>query len=278
MAATTDSLEILRTARSKDKHKAIALITDPEVPGLSPLNAEHYLNPYGPPVLLLGSEFYETLMDESKRGLEARMVAHFSYTSGRAYNVTTTVEGAQTELPPLVIMTPRSGWWTCASERGGGILTFLKIIRELKTHGPKRDVIFTANSGHELGHLGLNNFIKNRETIITDAHAWIHLGANYAAENSWNYIQTSDQGLNEIVSNAMSKYGYPPDSLRPTGQRPFGEARNIFDGGGRYVSIVARENPLFHSPHDIWPGVVSMERAEAITDAFIEISKQLADN
>ncbi len=113
---------------------------------------------------------------------------------------------------------------------------------------------------------------------MTDAHAWIHLGANYAAKNSWNYIQTSDQSLNEIASNAMSKYGYPPDSLRPIGQRPFGEARNIFDGGGRYVSIVARENPLFHSPQDIWPGVVSMERAEAITDAFIEISKQLADN
>jgi hypothetical protein len=42
-------------------------------------------------------------------------------TPATAFNVTTTVAGRDRSLPPLVIMTPRSGWYRCASERGGGI-------------------------------------------------------------------------------------------------------------------------------------------------------------
>jgi alanyl-tRNA synthetase len=41
--------------------------------------------------------------------------------AAEAFNVVATVAGQQTDLAPIVVITPRSGWWQCASERGGGL-------------------------------------------------------------------------------------------------------------------------------------------------------------
>jgi hypothetical protein len=62
-------------------------------------------------------------------------------------------------------MTPRSGWWSCASGRGGGLVLFLEIMRAVRKAHTARTVIFTANSGHELGHLGLDHFIEEEPNL-----------------------------------------------------------------------------------------------------------------
>ena len=46
----------------------------------------------------------------------------------------------------------------------------------------RRDVIFTANTGHELGHTGLDLFLEKNPKLIKEAHVWMHLGANFAAQ------------------------------------------------------------------------------------------------
>ena len=84
---------------------------------------------------------------------------HCEYVKATARNVEAKIEGSNSELAPIVVMTPRSGWWLNASERGGGIACFLEIMRAVKSSAPKRDVIFTANTGHELGHTGLDLFL-----------------------------------------------------------------------------------------------------------------------
>ena len=45
-----------------------------------------------------------------------------------ALNVQTKVMGRNTSLTLIVVMTPKSGWWTCTSERGGGITVWLNSI------------------------------------------------------------------------------------------------------------------------------------------------------
>jgi len=46
-------------------------------------------------------------------------------------------------------------------------------------------MMFTANSGHELGHLGLDDFMARRpgwERPVTEGGAvWVHYGANIGA-------------------------------------------------------------------------------------------------
>ena len=59
-------------------------------------------------------------------------------------------------------MTPRSSWWQSTAERGGGLVCWLESLRALVASSPVCDVIFTANSGHELGHLGLDDFMRRR--------------------------------------------------------------------------------------------------------------------
>src|SRR5258705_6278248 len=75
-----------------------------------------------------------------------------------ARNVVVTLAGTKRGSPPLVIMTPRSSWWQSTAERGGGIVCWLESLRALIAAPPVCDVVFTANSGHELGHLGLDDF------------------------------------------------------------------------------------------------------------------------
>ena len=64
-SSTDDELSInLNEARKKNKHPAIVAIADvyPNIPGLAVLNAESYRNPYGPPVLQVGTQEGEWLM------------------------------------------------------------------------------------------------------------------------------------------------------------------------------------------------------------------------
>jgi len=54
-------------------------------------------------------------------------------------------------------MTPHSSWWRSTAERGGGLVCWLESLCALIAAPRACNVIFTANSGHELGHLGLDD-------------------------------------------------------------------------------------------------------------------------
>src|SRR5205085_9900985 len=98
-----------------------------------------------------------------------------------AFNGVAAGPGTNKGAAPLVVMTPRSGWWNCASERGGGLACWLEIMRAARDAAPARDILFVASSGHELGHLGLDSFIERRPGLVSAARTWIHLGANIGA-------------------------------------------------------------------------------------------------
>lgn len=192
------------------------------------------------------------------------------------FNTTATVHGTEPSLPPLIVMTPRSGWWNCASERGGGIAVWLEMMRGLKLAQPERSVHFVASTGHELGHYGLDAYLETRRPLIEQAVAWIHLGANFgAAVGASVLFQSSDDEYRQLGLNAMSRYDRRPDRERAPGDRPSGEARNIFDGGGRYLSLLGG-NGLFHHPTDRWPDAVDVEAVAAFARAFTDIAVEIA--
>jgi hypothetical protein len=160
----------LGEARRRNRHKAIVCITRGGGPGLCPSNADSFLQPFGPPVLQVGSEHAVWLREQAQRGVDVQVLAHVRRTPSEAFNVTAKITGADPALPPLVVMTPRSGWYWCASERGGGLACWLELMRILSSAKPTRDVVFVASSGHELGHLGINAFV-DRHPLVTSPHA-----------------------------------------------------------------------------------------------------------
>ena len=137
-------------------------------------------------------------------GLEecGALVAHATPAATHAYNVIAAVNGRRTNLDPVIVMTPRSGWWNCASERGGGLACWLEIARAVNEARPARTVRFIASSGHELGHFGLDAFLQNQPKLIKSAAAWMHLGANIGAAGGRPRLQASSNEIEKLAGAA----------------------------------------------------------------------------
>jgi hypothetical protein len=267
------SLDALRRG---GRHRAIVGITRGAQPGLTPMNAGQFAQPFGTPVVQVASTDADWLHGLASRGERVAVVADVVRTAATASNVTATVRGTTANLPPVVVMTPRSGWWHCASERGGGLACWLETIRTAATARSARTIEFVASSGHELGHLGLDAFIAERRALVKSAAAWIHLGANIGAAGGRMRLQASDDQMEERASASLARAGTSVADRVPRGTVPAGEARNIHVGGGRYVSLLG-SGPYFHSLADRWPVSVDAPAigryATAVADLALTLAK-----
>ena len=259
---------VVGEARRAGRYAALVCVTRGGRPGLCPSNADSFIAPFGPPVVQVSSDEGAWLGDRAREGAAVRVVARVNRATASAYNVTATIAGRDHGLPPLVVMTPRSGWYTCASERGGGIACWLELMRALRSTRPSRDVLFVASSGHELGHLGINAFIDSRPGIVKGSAAWMHFGANIgAAADPGNAVQSSDDDSESRLTDAMAAAGLRVDRRIPRGTVPGGEAEVVHRGGGTYVSVIGR-NALFHHPADKDAAVVDAAVVARFVDAF----------
>jgi len=153
----------------------------------------------------------------------------------------------------MAIMTPRSGWFICASERGGGIAIWLGLAAAIAAMpSRKRTVHMVASSGHEINHYGLQAYLKSQGDLETRALAWLHLGALIGSRTTSVKVEPSDDDLGALAKSAFEASG--ADRWMMWNQRG-GEAENIAEAGGRYISL--RGGPaddggdtFFHSPND----------------------------
>src|SRR5690606_21195828 len=98
--------------------------------------------PVGPPVLQIGHARWADIQTLIASRQPVTLIARARREQVTAFNVSARVAGRDSTLPPVVVMTPRSGWWQCASERGGGIAAFLEIARAFSLRQPRCDVLF----------------------------------------------------------------------------------------------------------------------------------------
>lgn len=255
--------------------RGIVAITEGGMPGLCPSNAVDFLKPYGPPVLQMSSTAKEWLTGVATADSEVRLVAHAERTKTQATNILASVHGRRPELPPVVVMTPRSSWYQSVAERGGGLACWLETLQAVAEAKPERTVRFIASSGHELGHLGLDMFLHDEPALIKSAAAWVHLGANIGAIDGRTRLQSSSDEIETLALNAVQMAGAHIDARVPRGTVPGGEARNIHVGGGRYVSLLG-SSPYFHNPFDLWPQAVDLNRVLQYAAATVELTLRLA--
>jgi hypothetical protein len=149
------------------------------------------------------------------------------------------------------------------------------MIRYFAIAPPERTVIFTANTGHELGHVGLDHYLEENPDLVARAHAWIHLGANFATRDAAVLYQASSQALMRDGLAALTSRGISEINTTPVGNRPLGEARNVFDGNGAYISLIGT-NPWFHHPDDRWPVSVDLDKLGRIYEAVLTMAVALA--
>ena len=245
--------------RRRVGHHGLVIVCEGAQPGLGLLNAERFRHPYGAPAIHVSSEASDAVLAASARRVSARLVALSCRTPAQGCNVVIRIYGRDRTRPPVVIMTPRSSWWQSTAERGGGIVCWLESLRAMVASPPLCDVIFTANSGHELGHLGLDDFTTRHpgwERPVAEGGAvWVHYGANIGAVGGELSIQSTNDDLRGLAAAELTRAGQQPDHIAPKTLVPTGETRDIHRAGGCYVTLVG-SNPLFHLPQDRWPHAV----------------------
>jgi hypothetical protein len=265
----------LRTLRQASRHTAIIAATMGGNPGLCPVNAGWFSEPFGPPVLQVSSEHLATIEAAATSRLEIQVVAHATRQRAQAFNVISEIRGADSAQPPVCVMTPRSGWHANASERGGGLVCWLETMRAVVASRPRRTVRFIASSGHELGHLGLHDYLHRHPTLAREAYAWVHFGANIGTSTGDTGMTPSDDRLRDASVRALAPHGL--DKTRQSeATQVAGEAATIKEAGGRFVSFIGA-NAWFHNPRDLWPDAVDIKAVAAFARATADLTLALAN-
>ncbi len=234
-------------------------------------NAERPLDPVALPVLQVAPNDAVPLLGAI--GSEATLVADGARAEASARNVVACVPGTDPDAAPVVLMTPKSGWYACAAERGGGIAIWLDVAGRIAAAPGRRPLKLIASSGHELHHLGLDHYIGQLGTAVRDVHAWMHLGASIGARNGSPRYAASDEELFGVATEALGAQGLDRRAF-PVGNAGFGEARNIGEINGRFVSLLGG-HPYFHSPQDTYDRCVDPESLARHTDAVERIVRRM---
>jgi hypothetical protein len=261
-------------ARRDSRHAGIVVALRTKPDSLAPLNAHDIAAPFGPPVLQVAGREAARLLALAEAATPARLVVQGQREPGHSANVRADLPGA---APPLVLLTPRTSWWTSTAERAGGILAWLEALRALAALPRRRGVVALATCGHEIGHVGAHHAFGAEPDLAARSALAIHLGANLGcAEAPQLTVRSNVPGLAERIADALVAAGHPRPPLEVvTGGKANGEAHEIESRGGRYLSLIG-DNPWFHAPEDRWPATIDLPRAEAIARAVAAVAVRAA--
>lgn len=252
-------------------HKAMVVATLGPSPGLSLFNATSFGKPSRIPVLQVSGLDAEWLVSKAERRVQAEICVDTRRVTAGTSNVWTLIQGSDRGAWPLVVTTPRTGWWNCASERGGGIACWLSALRAVAAGGvPRRSCYFVAFSGHELGLLGISNFLKNHPALSSNVHCWFHFGANIGAARHAIYVQASSDVLAEAAREALSRHNAPISRSDILPGPPRGEASFPYRLGLPFVAPISGSD-TFHNQSDCWPSAVDSAVVANTSMAFADL-------
>jgi hypothetical protein len=233
------------------------------------MNAWNYERPFGPPVIQVPEEAWSTLEEAERQAAIAKLNVVARRTKTSARNVVGSVPGHEATLAPLVVLTPRSGWWYCAGERGGGIAILVEVARRIASDPLQRRVVFLATTGHELGFVGAKRYLDKHPGLASGAEFWVHLGANIGASESHLVVRSANEDLLAHARGAA----FPAARYALT-DAPVGEAGVVHAHGGRFISLVGADFPRFHSTADRWPDAIDPDAIAENVEAVIRLLRR----
>jgi hypothetical protein len=263
-------LEHLRRATT---HAALVVATRVTDDSLAPINAQYYTTPFGPPVLQVAGMHHVFLAEQAARNTPVHLVSRYRREAVDSFNIAAHAASG-TSVPPIAVVTPRTGWWESTAERAGGLVAWLAALHaagQLQRAGHlTRDVRAWATCGHELGHLGLQALIHQHRSLITGAHSWLHLGANLGGAGTLTLrVRAVDAVEAQRMRDLLVAEGYPAQHiLVEPGSTISGEGHDLRHLGAKVLSL-AGSNRHFHAASDRWPanvnapGITSIARAVA---------------
>lgn len=164
---------------------AVVLITTGPSGEALALNADGRAPLFRSPVAVLGPKDAPALIAAAKSGVAG--VLKITGRGGRrpSFNLIGRRDLGRGQW--LVISTPRSGWFTCAGERGPGVAVWMMLADWASRSNLPVDLAFVCNSGHEYENLGAQHMLDAAAPAPDRTRLWLHLGANVAARD-WHEL------------------------------------------------------------------------------------------
>jgi hypothetical protein len=187
----------------------------------------------------------------------------------------------------IVVSTPMTGWYSCVCERGPGIANFLALARTVAAEKLPANFIFIATAGHEIGHGGMELFLKDGAPPPKDTLAWVHFGSSNAC---YGFAQ-GPQGISRTNEPDVARFLVLSESAVPLVNETFaaikttppvaekqavGELRDVHAAGYANFFGMAGHHRFFHTPAD---DVTSTgpEILEPVARAFADAVHKVAE-
>jgi len=146
----------------------------------------------------------------------------------------------------LVLSTPRSGWSTCAGERGSGLASWLLLAEDAARGFPGFDILALCTTAHERGYAGMGEHMARAVTQVDRTALWVHIGAN-AATRDWREVPG---GLTPLPSADPQRFLAVSPALLGAARASFAGApglevpHDVNDGAGGELGDIARAGYL----------------------------------
>lgn len=220
-------------------------------------NAEHMANPLAMPVLQVASADAALLVQAATQGNTVTLVAAGTRRPASASNVVAQRPG---HGAPLFMLTPKSGWFHCAAERGSGVAIVLALAEHAAQQAqPLRPLTLLFTSGHELGYAGLRALLQHEPALNDPQAEWMHVGASLGARHpSATHLYANHPLWRERLAAALARHDLHDITLHAPTATPLGEGSVI--AARPFVSTMSTHR-YFHSPNDLPELAVDAARA-----------------
>jgi hypothetical protein len=189
--------------------------------------------------------------------------------------------------PTIVVSTPMTGWYTCVCERGPGIANFLALARTVVAEKWPAHFVFVATAGHEIGHGGMELFLKDGAPAPKDTLAWIHFGSSNAcyafAQGAQEPARTNRPEEERYLVLSKSAVALTDEAFAAvaakrlvTEKQAVGELRDVHAAGYANFLGMAGRHYTFHTPADDL-GATGPEILEPVARAFVDAVRKVVE-
>ncbi|WP_179401467.1 hypothetical protein [Burkholderia guangdongensis] len=276
-------------AQAVQRHPAAVLLTIDHPSGeVFAYNVAQTDTPWPVPVILVAPKDVPMLEAAEKTGEPVTLSVNGHYehnVPGR--NIIGRLDRGKART--VVVSTPESSWFESTCERGPGIAAFLATASVAAQSLKDVNLVFVATSGHEVGHGGMEYFIRDKAPKPQDVAVWLHYGASLAC-----YAQPADASRSSgarpinsdsrflLMTDDVARYVEPAfkdvAAQHVTGPRAsVGELRDIIGAGYSHVFGMAGLHPLFHTPFDN-ARMTSPDLPEPVVRAFVASLEDIVDS
>ncbi len=245
----TDTLEAEVVAAARQGAAAYLMCTETPSGSIFAYNRSIRSFDLAIPVILYARRDHDLILAAARQKHQARLSLSATRTSVAGVSLIGARPG---KGAGLVISTPMTGWFGSVAERAPGII-LARQLAEAYARAPF-PVWIVASSGHEIGHLGMQQVLGALAPSPEEVRLWIHLGASLGATAQDEdyplkslHFRMATPGIEDLVDEAFGSMGLSP--LDPAQMRN-GETGDVLSAGYKDVLGLTGVAATFHTPAD----------------------------